>query len=186
MKSALLRISLLVALAFPMFPTFSHSAFADDAGVTEAAPSDDAAASTPAPASDGSAAPAPSSPADKLHNPAQSPAAAWDEVKAAKRTSWPLLIWTIVAMLGKALAYGRDKLKGKPVVGRLAAWLAKGKGAMILAGISAVGSAGLAVLADGGSLVAVIVASGVAIGGVTHSTTQPPKTDKTETKTEGN
>lgn len=114
-------------------------------------------------------------PSDKLHDPTTDPVAAWDDAKAAKRTSWPLAVWCVLAMLGKALAYGRDKLKGVPLLGKLAAWLAVGKAAMVVAGIGAVGAAGFDVLINGGTLTAALVASGIAIAGVTHSTTQPPK-----------
>ncbi|HUS27552.1 MAG TPA: hypothetical protein VMZ53_03560 [Kofleriaceae bacterium] len=105
-------------------------------------------------------------------NPAQHPAQALDEVKLARKTSWPLAVWLALAMAGKALAYGRDKLKRVPVVGGVAALLAKGKGAMIVAAVGAVGAAGYAVLLDGGTLTAALVASVVALAGVTRSTTK--------------
>lgn len=112
-------------------------------------------------------------PNDALHNPATDPAGAWSDENAARKTSWPLAVWAGLAMLGKALAYGRDKLKTVPVIGKLAAWLATGKMAMLVAGVGAVGAAGYDVLMAGGSLVAALVASGVAIAGISHSTTQP-------------
>lgn len=120
----------------------------------------------------GSAAPV-HKPSDDLDNPAKNPIAAWDDAKAARRTSWPLAVWAVLAMLGKALAYGATALAGVPLLGKLAAWMAKGKGAMVVAGVGAVGAAGFDVLANGGTLTAALVASGVAIAGVTHSTTQP-------------
>jgi hypothetical protein len=121
----------------------------------------------------GSAAPAP---ADTVHNPVTSPAAAYDEVKEAKRTSWPLLVWLALVMLGKALAYSADALAKAPIIGKLAAWLAKGKAAMAVAALGAVGAAGYNVLVNGGTVVAALVASGAAIGGVLHSTTRTPAT----------
>lgn len=129
---------------------------------------------TPAPEASPPAAPA-AKPSDALHDPTKDPIAAWDDAKAAKRTSWPLAVWAVLAMLGKALAYGAGKLDGVPLLGALARWLAKGKAAMVVAGIGAVGAAGFDVLINGGTLTAALVASGVAIAGVTHSTTQPPK-----------
>lgn len=105
-------------------------------------------------------------------NPAQHPAQAWNDEKAARKTSWPLALWLAMVMLGKALAYSRDKLKGVPLVGLAAAWLAKGKGAMLLAAIVAVGAAGYDVIANGGSWVSALVASGAALGGMMHSTTK--------------
>lgn len=110
---------------------------------------------------------------EAVANPARSPVAAWDDVKAARKTSWPLAVWLVLVMLGKALAYGRDKLGKVPLVGKLAAVLAKGKGAMILAAVGAVGAAGYEVLLGGGSWVAALVASGAALGGVISSTTRP-------------
>ena len=114
----------------------------------------------------------PAKPSDALDNPVTSPLAAWDDAKAAKKTSWPLAVWAVLAMLGKALAYGREKLKGLPGIGWLARRLAVGKTAMIVAGVGAVGAAGYDVLASGGSIVAALVASGVAIAGALHSTTK--------------
>lgn len=112
-------------------------------------------------------------PSDALHNPATDPVAAWSDEKAARKTSWPLAVWAGLAMLGKALAYGAPKLKSVPLIGKLGAWLATGKMAMLVAGIGAVGAAGYDVLIGGGSLVAALTASAVAIAGISHSTTQP-------------
>lgn len=127
----------------------------------------------PASASTGSAAARQS---DAVTNPAQHPAQAWSDEKAARKTSWPLAFWLAAVMLGKALAYGRDKLKGLPIVGKAAAWLAKGKGAMVVAAIVAVGAAGYDVVVNGGSWVAGLVAAGAALGGVLHSTTKGAET----------
>jgi hypothetical protein len=111
--------------------------------------------------------------ATDVPNPVTSPVMAWDDVKVAKRTTWALLVWLALVMLGKALAYGRDKLGGVPVLGKLAAWLAKGKGAMVVAAVGAVGTAGYDALMQGGTWVSAIVVSGAALGGVLHSTTKP-------------
>lgn len=115
---------------------------------------------------------APTKPSDAVVNPVQHPEQAWDNEKAARKVGWPLAIWLGMVMLGKALAYSRDKLKTTPLIGKLAAWLAKGKGAMILAAIVGVGAAGYNTMMGGGSWVAAIVAAGAAIGGVMHSTTK--------------
>ena len=109
--------------------------------------------------------------AEALPNPAEHPVLAWNDAKLARKTSWPLAIWAVLAMLGKLLAYGADKLKNVQIIGGLAKWLGKGKHAMIVAGIGAVGAAGYNTLIEGGTLVAALVASGVAIAGILHSTT---------------
>lgn len=151
------------------------SAWADTTADAGAEPFKDPPVVVPAPAplSGSGATVEQPKPSDAIHNPASEPVAAWDDVKAARKTSWPLAVWAVLAMLGKALAYGSDKLKRVPVLGKLAAWLATGKRAMVVAGIGAVGSAGYDVLVAGGSLVAALIASGIAIAGTTHSTTQP-------------
>jgi len=107
-----------------------------------------------------------------LPNPAEHPVAAWDDAKAAKKTGWPLFVFACLVMLGKALAYGREKLKSWPVVGKAAAWLSVGKRAMLVAGFGTVGAAGYDVLIAGGSLVAALFAAGVAVAGALHSTTK--------------
>lgn len=155
--------SCLVALA--LVCGLTSSAWADgsaDAGIVEPVPAGSAVEVAVAP-----------SKVEAVANPARSPVAAWDDVKAARKTSWPLAVWLVLVMLGKALAYGRDKLGKVPLVGKLAAVLAKGKGAMILAAVGAVGAAGYEVLLGGGSWVAALVASGAALGGVISSTTRP-------------
>lgn len=107
-----------------------------------------------------------------LPNPATAPLQAWDDAKAARKVAWPLAVWAAIAMLGKALAYGREKLKGVPVVGKAAVWLSVGKRAMWVAAIGTVGSAGYDVLISGGSVVSALIASGIALAAVTHSTTK--------------
>lgn len=130
-----------------------------------------AADHTPAAGSAAAPAATPSRAAD-LPNPAEHPIAAWDDVKAAKKTGWPLMIFACLVMLGKALAYGREKLKTMPILGKAAAWLSVGKRAMLVAGFGTVGAAGFDVLASGGSLVAALIAAGVAVAGALHSTTK--------------
>ncbi len=111
-------------------------------------------------------------PADALPNPLERPAQAMDDAKLARKTSWPLAVWAALAMAGKALAYGRDKMQGMPVFDDLATWLSKGKHAMWVAAVGAVGAAGYNVMVSGGTLVAALLASGIAIAGLSHSTTK--------------
>lgn len=169
----------LAAIALP-FTARPPSAWADttDAGTVtvepfKEPPAPPAATAAGSSSTSGSAAAPAHKPSDDLDNPAVNPIAAWDDAKAARKTSWPLAVWAVLAMVGKALAYGADKLKGVPVLGKLASMLATGKTAMVVAGIGAVGAAGFDVLANGGTLTAALVASGVAIAGAMHSTTQP-------------
>lgn len=165
MKKTVLAAVLTFATAFGVV---AYARFASaDAGVTVIPAMVDAGAG-----SDVAPPPAAAAPSDALHNPATSPVAAWDDEKAARKTSWPLAVWAALAMLGKALAYGRDKLKGLPAIGWIANRLSVGKTAMIVAGIGAVGAAGYDILASGGSLVAALTASAVAVAGAMHSTTQ--------------
>ena len=145
------------------------TAFADGSAEVVAAPVPAEVVAAPVPAVQDPSAPAQH---DSIDNPLTSPVAAWDDLKAAKKVSWPMLIWAVLAMLGKALAYGAEKFKTWPVIGKLASWLAQGKRAMVVAGLGALGAAGFDVLASGGSWVAALIASGVAIAGALHSTTQ--------------
>ena len=110
-------------------------------------------------------------PADAVSDPLEHPAQAYDQAKAAKREGWAVLVFFCLVALTKALAYGRDKLAGMPVIGWAAARLAKGKTAMIVAGIGAVAAAGYNILADGGTLGSALIAAGVALAGALHSTT---------------
>ncbi len=98
--------------------------------------------------------------------------AAWDEAKAARKVGWPLAVFAVLVMLSKALAYGREKLKAVPVIGKAAQWLSVGKRAMLVVGFGTVAAAGYDVLTAGGSLVAALFAAGVAVAGVLHSTTK--------------
>lgn len=166
LKRALIPFALAAAFLCAPFVARAPSAWADtptatDAGSGSGSSVDKGSAAAPAPTK-----------ADALPNPLQNPVQAISEAKLAQKTAWPLAVWCVLAMLGKALAYGRDKIKGVPLLGKLAAWLAKGKGAMIVAAVGAVGAAGYNVMADGGTLTAAIVAAGIALAGITHSTTK--------------
>jgi hypothetical protein len=116
--------------------------------------------------------PAPVAPHDAVTNPAEHPVQAWDDAKATKKGGWPLLVYFVLVALTKALAYGRDKLHGAPVIGWIARRLSIGKTAMIVAGLGALAAAGYDVLAAGGSIVAALMASGLALAGAMHSTTK--------------
>lgn len=153
-------IFLSVALAFVFLITTRH-AYADDPPPIDAGVSMDAGTASGLPSS------ATQLP-DVMH-----PADAYTDAKMAQKTSWALLIYFALVMLFKALAYARDKLGSVPLLGALAKWLATGKVAMVVAGIGAVGAAGYNVLVNGGTFIAAVVASGVAIAGAMHSTTQP-------------
>lgn len=111
-------------------------------------------------------------PADTVANPVTSPVVAYDEAKAARKEGWAVLVFFCLVALTKALAYGRDKLAGLPGIGWIAAKLAVGKTAMIVAGIGALAAAGYNVLADGGTVGSALIAAGVALAGALHSTTK--------------
>lgn len=140
-----------------------------------------AAASSPATEGSGSAIPPATvtttttttvAPHDAVPNPVTSPVAAWDEAKAARKGGWAILVFFVLVALTKALAYGRDKLKGMPGIGWIARRLAVGKTAMIVAGVGAVAAAGYDVIAQGGSVTSALFAAGVALAGALHSTTK--------------
>lgn len=101
-----------------------------------------------------------------LPNPVLHPGAAWNDWKATKKTGWPLAVFAGLVFIGKGLAYGKDKLGGVPLLGRLAAWLAVGRRATALAAIGTIGAAGYDVLRSGGSLSAAVIAAGVAFAGL--------------------
>lgn len=166
LRQALICLAFVWAFVLASSTARSPSAWADtpaDAGVVDAG----SAAGSAAASTDEAV-----KPDATVTNPAQHPVQALDEVKLAKKTSWPLALWLGLVMLGKALAYGRDKLAKVPLVGKLATWLAKGKGAMLVAAIGAIGAAGYNTVIDGGTWVAGLVAAGAALGGVLHSTTK--------------
>ncbi len=114
-------------------------------------------------------------PLSQLHDPLEAPLAALDDARAARKTSWPLAVFAVLAMVTKALAYGAKALQGLPVIGAAAKWLATDKHAMWVAGLGTLAAAGYNTLATGGTWVALLVALGVAAAGLTHSTTQPAK-----------
>jgi hypothetical protein len=112
------------------------------------------------------------SPSATLPNPAEHPMQALDEAKLARKVGWPLAVFAVLVMLSKALAYGRDKLKATPLLGKAAVWLSTGKRAVLVAGFATVAAAGYDILAAGGSLVAALFAASMAVAGAIHSTTK--------------
>lgn len=159
MRRIVLSIALLFVLAGP--------ALADGSADPVVAADHSEAAGSAA----GSAAATPP-PSASVPDPAEHPVQAWDDAKAARKSGWPVLVFFVLVALTKALAYGRDKLAGMPGIGWIAARLAKGKAAMIVAGVAALGAAGYDALANGGSLTAALMAAGVALAGALHSTTK--------------
>lgn len=104
---------------------------------------------TPADAGSGSGSAV--TPADKLHDPIANPAASLDDLAAARREGWPVLIFAILLLAARVV--GR--------LGKSIPFLAKldsGKTAVIVAGVLAVAVAGYNAAALGGSPVALITA----------------------------
>lgn len=96
-----------------------------------------------------------SSPSAELDNPIESPRAAFDDLKAAKKTSWPLAVLAGLIMLLRTAAKVGAKFKSF-------GWLAKGKAAVATAGALVVATAAFDVLAMGGSWVSVLTAAAAA------------------------
>lgn len=100
--------------------------------------------------------PAPT-PADALHDPLKEPAAAIDDVKAAKSLGWPVLVLAVVTLLARLAGS-----LGKSIP--LLAPLGKGKVALVVGAIAAIGAAGYSAAFGGGSLVT--IATAVLIAGI--------------------
>lgn len=115
---------------------------------------------------------APAPPSAAIHDPAEAPLAAWDDAKAARKAGWPVLVFFLLVAISKTLAYGREKLSGAPLIGKLALWLSTGKRAVAVAAIGVIGVAGYDKLLDGGSMTSALVAAGIAASGLMHSTTK--------------
>lgn len=114
--------------------------------------------------------PAADLPSSHIANPATNPIDAWNEAKAARKTSWPILAFLLLTMLTKGLAYSAEAIKTWPLVGAAAVWLTVGKRAAIVTGLGTLGAAGYDALIAGGSLTAALVAGGMAWAGAMHST----------------
>jgi hypothetical protein len=115
----------------------------------------DGSAADPVVASDhaaGSAAtvapvPAPAKPSASLANPATDPIEAWSDAKAAKKIGWVALVFALATMLAMGVGtIGKNISK--------LAWLNKGRAAVVVGGVAAIGAAGFDVAVQGGSPVA--------------------------------
>lgn len=105
-------------------------------------------------APDAGTAPSSSSAADKLHDPASSPAAAFDDLKAAKKVGWSVVAFALLVMLARLASRF-----GKP--GTFLAGLGKGKAAVVVGAVGAIAAACYNAAADGGAWTATL-AAGVA------------------------
>jgi len=92
-------------------------------------------------------------PVDELDDPLENPAAAIDDLKAAKRTGWVIFVFAIVTMVARVLGK-LGKRKELPWL----AWLNRGKTAIGIGLVSSLGAAGYNALADGGSYYALAAA----------------------------
>jgi hypothetical protein len=115
-------------------------------------------------------------PADQLHNPVQSPVLAFDDVAAAKKLGWAAMLFAILVMATKALAYAKDHLEGVPLVGKLAAWLSVTKRAMYVSGIGAGATAAYNAIALGGTWMAAVFVGGGLFLALTHPFGTPAPT----------
>jgi len=118
-------------------------------GVAHAQPADAGAAVADA----GPAAPH----ADQLPDPVSHPAAAFDEIKAAKKLGWPIVAF--VALMFAAKAAGR---LGKSVA--WLAWLGRGKAAVVVGAAGALGASCYDAATSGGSWMAILFAGVMAVG----------------------
>ena len=94
-------------------------------------------------------------PSTTIDDPIVAPSAAWDDLKAARKTSWPLAVLAGLIMLARLAGSAGSKMKAL-------AWLGKGKAAFAAAGVLAVATAAFDVLALGGSWVSVLTAAAAA------------------------
>jgi len=134
------RVSVLVlALLAAVAVTFGagwigyQSAHAEGAGSALLAPIDAGSASAPAAA--------PAKPADQLHDPVSSPGAAWDDLRAAQKVGWPLVVFAALIMLAK--------LAGR--AGAKFSWLAMGKTPVIVGALGAIAASCYNAAATGGA-----------------------------------
>jgi len=137
-KIAVIALLAAFAATFGAAAISYRIAHADDAGVVEAA-------STPTAA-----------PADKLHDPVSSPAAAWDDVKAAKKVGWSVLVFAVLVMLAKLAS----RAKGIKIF----AVLGKGKVAVVVGAVGALAASCYNAAAEGGAWTAMLMSGVVALG----------------------
>ena len=107
-------------------------------------------------AGSGSASPpsATASPADALVDPTKNPLAAIDDIRAAKKTSWPLAVLVVLIAATKLLSYVGG------VLAPVGKWLATKRNAMIVATAGTMLATAYNTLIAGGSWYAVLVAGG--------------------------
>lgn len=147
-----------IALSFGI-PWGVSYAVADGSGsATPGAPT----LATPAPD-----APVVTPPADKLHDPVAAPAAAFDDVRAAKSVGWAAAVFAVLVMLARLL--------GRVQRYSFLAWLGKGRTAVVVAGTGAIAAAVYNVAMEGGSWMALLFAA--VLAGATFWNSQPA--DKT-------
>lgn len=133
-----------------------------DTMIAQADTGGDGSAALPPVASDGSgsatatSSPTTAAPADKLHDPIASPGAAWDDIKAAKKTGWAVLLFASLVMLAK--------LAGRAKKYKLLAALGKGKTAVLVGAVGALAAACYNAAAEGGAWTAMMATGLVAIG----------------------
>jgi hypothetical protein len=166
MKKLALGILVLLGLGL----SYMGVAYADDgSGAGSVATAIDAGSGS-------AVAPAPAAPSvDALHNPAQAPLAAFDDLKAAKKLGWAMALFAALVMLLKAVAYVKDKLGGVPLLGKLAAWLAVNKRAVWIAGLGAGCAAAYNALAEGGTWMAALMLVAAKVFALMSPTTEPAK-----------
>lgn len=162
------RISFIVALLLFASPVYAQ-AVPDDAGLVVVPALVDAGPTAPTVITTTTTEIKPS---DVIVNPAEHPVQALGEAKAARKSGWAMLLFFCLVAITKALAYGRDKLAGLPLLGKAATWLATGKRAVLVAGLAAVGAAGYDILAGGGTVTAALFAAVTAYAAALHSTTK--------------
>lgn len=90
-----------------------------------------------------------------LHDPISSPAAAFDDVKAAKKIGWLVAVLAGLVLLGKGLARASQTF----------AFLGKGKAAIVIALLGTTAAGCYNAAASGGSWTAVLIA---AVVGIAH------------------
>lgn len=112
-------------------------------------------------------------PADHLHDPLTSPGEAWADEKIAWTTSWVTGIFAALVLVTKGLGTARTTLRGWPVLGGIAVWLAIGKRAVIVAGVGTVAATAYNALVSGGSWAAAVIAAIVAGVGLLHPYVDP-------------
>jgi hypothetical protein len=109
---------------------------------------------------------APAAPASQLHDPVGSPAAAFDDIKAAKKLGWGLMVLAALIMLCRVLG----RLGGKFKV------LATGRVAVVVAAVSTLAVTSYNALALGGTWMAAASAAVVALAAFWNSHATPAVT----------